>query len=102
MYYQVIIETNEKIKENENRKLFEFDKTDIVEIINDIIVPYKMKQEIHFDGYFLKYEDIIRISIKESSNTSKEIEKITQTIADLSEDDIKEMKYVIREKYIRK
>jgi len=33
---------------------------------------------------------------------SKELKEITQTIADLSEDDIKEMKYAIREKYIKK
>lgn len=76
MYYQVIIESNEKVGKNKtNRKYYELDKTETSEIINTIIVPYINKEEIQFDGYFLKPNDIARIAIKETEKTSAELSK---------------------------
>lgn len=76
MYYQVIIESNEKVGKNKtNRKYYELDKTETSEIINTIIVPYLNKEEIQFDGYFLKPNDIARIAIKETEKTSAELSK---------------------------
>jgi len=73
MYYHIIIEIKEKDESNKNRILYEFDKTSESEIINDIIKPYKNQNEVHFDGYFLKNIDILRIAIKKTHKTSKEI-----------------------------
>lgn len=71
MYYQVIIETSEKIgKAQNNRKYYEFDKTDVTEIIDGVVIPYLKKQEIQFDGYFLKPENIARIAIKQTEKTA--------------------------------
>lgn len=76
MYYQVIIETNEKVgKAKTNRKYFELDKTETSEIIDSIIIPNLKKEEIQFDGYFLKPNDITRIAVKETEKTSTELLK---------------------------
>ncbi|MDB4643246.1 nucleotide-binding protein [Flavobacteriaceae bacterium] len=73
MYYQVLIETKEKVgKSQNNRQYFELDKTDLQEIKEDIVIPYLQKNEFQFDGYFLNPKDIARVIIKESQNTSKE------------------------------
>ncbi len=76
MYYHVIIESNEKVgKSKTNRKYFELDITESTDIIDSIIIPYLNKDELHFDGYFLKYSDIARIAIKETNRTSSELSK---------------------------
>lgn len=76
MYYQVIVESHEKIgKEKENRKYYELDKTETSEILDQIIIPYLKKDEIQFDGYFLKYDDIARIAIKETEKSTVELAK---------------------------
>jgi predicted nucleotide-binding protein len=69
----VLIETKEKVgKSQTNRKYFELDKNDLLEIKEDIVIPYLQKKEFQFDGYFLKPDDIVRVVIKESEKTSKE------------------------------
>lgn len=76
MYYQILIETKEKVGKNQsNRKYFELDKKDLQEIKDDIIIPYLQKSEFQFDGYFLNPKDIVRVVIKESEKTSKECSK---------------------------
>jgi len=77
MYYQVLIETNERVgKSNTNRQFFELDKTNLLEIEEDIISPYLQKKEFQFDGYFLKPSDIARVVVKQSERTTKEYSKI--------------------------
>jgi predicted nucleotide-binding protein len=77
MYYQVLIETNERVgKSNTNRQFFELDKTNLLEIEEDIIIPYLQKKEFQFDGYFLKPSDIARVVVKQSERTTKEYSKI--------------------------
>lgn len=77
MYYQVLIETNERVgKSNTNRQFFELDKTNLLEIEEDIISPYLQKKEFQFDGYFLKPTDIARVVVKQSERTTKEYSKI--------------------------
>jgi len=73
MYYQVLIETNEKAgKSKTNRQYFELDKTNLLEIEEDIIIPYLNKKEFQFDGYFLNPSDISRVVVKQSEETTKE------------------------------
>jgi len=73
MYYQVLIETKEKVaKSDKNRKYFELDKNDLQEIKEDIVIPYIRKEEFQFDGYFLDPKDIVRLVVKETEKTSKE------------------------------
>ena len=77
MYYQVLIETNERVgKSKSNRQFFELDKTNLLEIEEDIITPYLQKKEFQFDGYFLKPTDIARVVVKQSERTTKEYSKI--------------------------
>ena len=65
MYYQVLIETTEKIgKSKTNKRIYELDKTDKDEVLNDIVIPYTQKKDFQFDGYFLKASDIVRMVIK--------------------------------------
>ena len=73
MYYQILIETNEKVGKNQrNKRYYELDKTDLQEIKEDIIIPYLEKEEFQFDGYFLNPKNITRVVVKTSERTSKE------------------------------
>ncbi|WP_139835557.1 TIR domain-containing protein [Thalassospira sp. MCCC 1A01428] len=51
---------------DDEKKIFEFDKTDIDEIKNDIIFPYLKGESFYFDGYFLSGNDVKRILVKET------------------------------------
>lgn len=76
MYYQVLIETSEKVgKAGSNKRYFELDKTDLTEIEERIVHPFLRKEEFQFDGYFLKSGDIKRITIKETQQTTQELSK---------------------------
>ena len=73
MYYHILIETKEKKgKAEQNQQYFELDKTNLPEIIEDIVMPYLKKEQFQFDGYFLNFTDITRVVIKESERTTKE------------------------------
>ena len=53
MFYQILIETTEKVgKSKQNKTINEIDKTNKEEIINDILVPYLKEEEFVFNGYF--------------------------------------------------
>lgn len=74
MYYQTLIETNEKSgKSNQNKSYFELDKTDLSEIESRIIEPFLKSEEIQFDGYFLKPSEIKRITIKETQKSARDL-----------------------------
>lgn len=78
MYYHILIEFNIKSSKLER---YELDKTDKESVINEIIIPYLMKKEFQFDGYFVKQDNIDRIVIKKS-------EKSTKTLADHENDTV--------------
>lgn len=74
MFYQVLIETNEKTGKNgANKCYFELDKTDLSEIEERIVKPYLSREDFQFDGYFLKYHEIRRITIKETEKTTEDL-----------------------------
>lgn len=76
MYYQVVIETSEKVgKAGRNKQYFELDKTDLADIEERIVYPFLRKEDFQFDGYFLKYGEIKRIAIKETQKTTQELSK---------------------------
>jgi fumarylacetoacetate (FAA) hydrolase family protein len=76
MYYQVLIETSEKVgKSGTNKEYFELDKTDLTEIEERIVKPFLRKEDFQFDGYFLKNSEIRRITIKETQKTTQELSK---------------------------
>jgi len=74
MYYQVLIETSERVgKAGGNKQYFELDKTDLTEIEERIVYPFLRKEDFQFDGYFLKVAEIKRITIKETQKTTQEL-----------------------------
>lgn len=76
MYYQVLIETSEKVgKAGNNKQYFELDKTDLTEIEERIVYPFLREEDFQFDGYFLKFGEIKRITIKETQKTTQELSK---------------------------
>lgn len=76
MFYQVLIEISEKVGKSGNYKqLFELDKTDVVEIENDVVIPYLKGNRFQFDGYFLNANEIKRIVVKETERTTEELSK---------------------------
>lgn len=76
MFYQVLVETNERIgKSQNNKELYELDKTNLLEIEEDIIIPYLKKEQFQFDGYFLDPKNVLRVVVKETERTTKECSK---------------------------
>lgn len=76
MYYHVVIETTEKVgKNNKNKEHYELDKSDLDEIATRIVRPYLDGEDFQFDGYFLKKQDIRRISIKQTERSTHVLAK---------------------------
>lgn len=76
MFYHIIVETNEKIgKQGEKKEYFELDKTDLDEALERIVYPHLRKEGFQFDGYFLQHHEIRRIAIKQTNQTSQELSK---------------------------
>jgi len=74
MYYHAIIETNEKTgKAGRNRQYFEMDHSNIEIIENRVVIPFLRKEELHFNGYFLKSSEIKRIAIKQTEQAVKSL-----------------------------
>ncbi|MBX9955700.1 nucleotide-binding protein [Peribacillus simplex] len=55
--------------------MYELDKTNIDEVLDEIIIPYIKHEDFQFDGYFLKPEDIERVVIKETSQSTRDLSK---------------------------
>ena len=75
IYYQVLIEINEKDKNNNYIRYYELDKTNKTELINSIIVPFISYEEFMFNGYFLSKTKISRLLIKTTEKSVKELSK---------------------------
>lgn len=74
MYFQVLIETNEKVgKSSKNKQYFELDKTDLAEVEERVIGPFFRGEEFQFDGYFLSKSEVKRIAIKRTEKTTQEL-----------------------------
>lgn len=72
MFYHVIVETTEKVgKRGENKAYFELDKSDLNDTLERIVYPYLRKDGFQFDGYFLQYNEIRRIAIKQTEKSSQ-------------------------------
>jgi len=76
MYFQIVIETNEKVgKQSKNKQYFELDKTDLSDIETRVLVPFFRGEDFQFDGYFLSKSEVKRIAIKQTEKTASELSK---------------------------
>lgn len=76
MYFQVLIETNERVgKAGKNKQYFELDKTDLSEIEDRVIAPFIRGDDFQFDGYFLNKKEVKRVTIKETQQTTEVLSK---------------------------
>ncbi|PZP32461.1 MAG: DNA-binding protein [Roseateles depolymerans] len=74
MYFQVLIETNEKVgKSGKNKQYFELDRTDLAEVEERVIEPFLRGEDFQFDGYFLTKSEVKRIVIKKTEKTAQEL-----------------------------
>ena len=74
MYFQVLIETNEKVgRSGKNKQYFELDKSDLAEIEERVIGPFFRGEDFQFDGYFLSKSEVKRIAIKRTEKTTQEL-----------------------------
>src|SRR3569832_2163839 len=72
MFYHAMIEIPEKKgKTTYNQQIFELDKTELSEIVDDVVVPYLKGQEFQFDGYFIKPGSVARLVVKKTSESVK-------------------------------
>ncbi|WP_458071424.1 TIR domain-containing protein [Rhodanobacter sp. BL-MT-08] len=76
MFYHVIVETTEKVgKQGVNKEYFELDKSDLNDVMERIVYPFLRKEGFQFDGYFLQYNEVRRIAIKETEKSSQTLSK---------------------------
>ncbi|MEA9558531.1 nucleotide-binding protein [Xanthomonas nasturtii] len=76
MYFQVVIETNEKVgKQSKNKQYFELDKADLSDIEARVLVPFFKGEDFQFDGYFLSKAEVKRLAIKQTEKTVAELSK---------------------------
>jgi predicted nucleotide-binding protein len=68
-----------------NLSLYEYDKEDTNKIIEEVILPYLQKEEIQFNGYFLKAQNIVRIQVKTTELPIKAIVDIIDANANTPE-----------------
>lgn len=74
MYYQILIETTEKVgKLKQNKIIKEIDKNDKKEIVDDIVIPYLNGTEFVVNGYFLSKKDIVRLKIVMTEQSAREL-----------------------------
>ena len=74
MYYQILIETTEKIgKSKENKVITEIDVVNKKEIINDILRPYLSDEQFTVNGYILNKKDIARLKIMTTEKSAREL-----------------------------
>ncbi|MEC1158166.1 TIR domain-containing protein [Cytobacillus horneckiae] len=76
MLYQVFMEVTNILGAKENFELFEFDKPDRNQIIEDVILPYLNKDELQFNGYFLEAQNVVRIVVKTTDESVKKLAEI--------------------------
>lgn len=57
MFYHAIVEVKEQ-------NVIDTDIESLYEVIDDLVIPYLKEECMHFKGYFLEHEYIIRIAIK--------------------------------------
>lgn len=75
-YYHIVVETNDRDVNKKFIKLYEYDRENLSEIKSDVLKPYVLKEEIYFDGAYLKSENIRSLKVKKSERTSSELVKI--------------------------
>lgn len=76
MFYQILIETKEKIgKSNQTKEITVLDLKSREEILKDIVVPYLNNAEFVFNGYVLDKQKINRLKIM---TTEKTVESLSQ------------------------
>ena len=74
MYYQILIETTEKVEDSDaNKQYFELDRSSLKDIESQIVLPYLRKEEFLFSGKYLKFIEIKRILIKETVKTTHDL-----------------------------
>lgn len=71
MLYQVFMEVTNVPGTNQNLNLYEYDKEDKNRVIEEIILPFLEKEELQFNGYFLKANNIVRIVVKTTEASIK-------------------------------
>lgn len=70
MFYQILVETKEKIgKSNQNKEITVLDLTSKDKVLKDIVVPYLNNTEFIFNGYMLDKQKINRLKIMTTQQT---------------------------------
>lgn len=76
MFYNAIIEVNEKDKKGNNIKYYDLDNQDLEDIKNHIIYPFLRKEMIYIDGRYIDASKINMVKIKQSERTTSELQSI--------------------------
>jgi len=75
MYYQLMIELSQP--KGKEKTIYEFDKSNKDNIMNDFVVPYISKKNFFFDGTHINFDKVARFIIK---TTEQSVEKTLDTI----------------------
>lgn len=79
MYFNTIIETEEKDKKGSYLTYYDLDNRDIEDVKKYIIYPYLKKEEIFIDGRSIDASKVRMIKIKEAQKSTEELRSIAQS-----------------------
>ncbi|MEI7267309.1 nucleotide-binding protein [Pectobacterium versatile] len=76
MFYNAIIEVNEKDKKGNNIRYYDLDNKNLEDIKNHIIYPFLKKETIYIDGRYIDASKISMVKIKQSDRKTALLQDI--------------------------
>lgn len=79
MFYNTIIEINEKDKKGNNVRYYDLDNNDLDDVKKHIIYPFLKKETIYIDGRYIEASKINMVKIKKSDKSTSALQDIANT-----------------------
>lgn len=79
MFYNTIIEVNEKDKKGNNIRHYDLDNDDLEDVKKHIIYPFLRKETVYIDGRYIEASKINMVKIKQSGNSTSVLQDIANS-----------------------
>lgn len=79
MFYNTIIEVNEKDKKGNNIRHYDLDNNDLDDVKKHIIYPFLRKETIYIDGRYIEASKINMVKIKQSDKSTSVLQDIANS-----------------------
>jgi len=79
MFYNTIIEVNEKDKKGNNLRHYDLDNNDLDDVKKHIIYPFLRKETVYIDGRYIEASKINMVKIKQSDKSTSALQDIANS-----------------------